>query len=74
MEARRLRCELCWFAATCLALTGLVLVLAAIAVSAEAGWALSGMALLVLAAVSLIVMAALIATAFRMERRSRGAS
>lgn len=69
MDAKTTRSGLCWFGATCLAVTAFILVFAAIHVSAGPGWSLHGFALLTLAAVALAIMAALMAWAFRIERR-----
>jgi len=72
MDAKGTRSGLCWFGATCLAVMAFILVLKAIAVSAGAGWSFQGFGLLVLAALSLAIMAVLMALAFRIERRPGG--
>lgn len=68
MNSIRARSGFCWFGATALAVTAIVLVLSAMEVSAGTGWALDGYLRLVLAGAALVAMAGLMSLAFRIER------
>ena len=60
---------LCWFAATCLAMAAFVLVFVGIEQGAGVSWSAGELWLAVLAAGALVLMVALIATAFVLESR-----
>ncbi len=69
MDTTRARSGLCWFGATLLAVTAVLLVLSAMEVSAGVGWSSPGYGRLVLAGTALIAMAVLMSLAFKIERR-----
>lgn len=71
MNDTRIRSGLCWFGATCLAVSALRLVLLAMEASAGVGWSLPGYLRLVAAGISLVAMLALMSLAFRIERKQR---
>jgi len=68
IDRRRLTSGICWFGATCLALTAFALALVSIEVRSGAPWSVGSLALIVLAAVSLFLMIALMAIGFRLDR------
>ncbi|HEV7802190.1 MAG TPA: hypothetical protein VGP15_14030 [Burkholderiales bacterium] len=69
MDFKRIAPGLCWFAATCLGLLAFGLALVSITIRAGYLWTPEGLALVVLSGTALVLMAVLIAVAFRMERR-----
>jgi hypothetical protein len=70
MRSPRARLGLCWFAATCLAIIALLLVLGGVVASAGSQWSPSGVALLTLAGVALVIMGVLMAYASGVDRRN----
>ncbi len=69
MDRQRLTSGICWFGATCLALTAFGLALVSIEVRSGEPWSAGSLALVVLAAVALFLMIALMAVGFRLDRR-----
>jgi membrane protein implicated in regulation of membrane protease activity len=69
---KRMCSGVCWFAAACLSVVAFILVLAGIALNAGVHWSPTGFVLTLLAGAAFVVMVALMATAFRNERRDDG--
>ena len=69
MNMKRLCTGACWFAAACLTVLALVLVLAGIIVNAGEHWSTAGFVLAILAGIALTVMIVLMAIGFHSEHR-----
>jgi hypothetical protein len=67
MDVKRLCAGVCWFAAACLTVLALVLVLAGIIVNAGEHWSTAGFVLAILAGTALVLMGALMSLGFRSE-------
>jgi hypothetical protein len=70
MLSANVRCELCWFAATCLGVGAYAFILFALAFTASDPMSEPRVLLILLAGVALALMAILMIVAVRMDRRS----